>query len=216
MKQSELFYQISNYQQENFDHLDITVYWTGDSYRADAGSEMFRISFQADNNFTSWYGGSLHISAGTFETLVNSVAAVKAFFGTARVTSNQNYGEISFSQDVLPALLKVERRVYDDRVSGLLPIEKVLPEDYMAWRDNDLTFCTVGVLARNESEAQQQVLEKLAANGNITRLQAWISAGRPVRRINWEAPKVHPLDTVIKSRWERAAADINVEAWRLS
>ncbi len=85
--------------------------------------------------------------------------------------------------------MKAVQAVYDDRTSRVTPIDKVLPENVHAWRDDwetmEQSCCTLSATAKDEVEARALMILQAKAGdaGDAEYLTKWLAAGQPVKRI---------------------------------
>ncbi len=85
---------------------------------------------------------------------------------------------------------------------------EVLPPEYGCWRDEIERQCHVTAVARDEEEAQREILWQLADRAKDDLLVRFVQMGKPVRRISGEAPTVVPLDEALVNKYQRQAEPI--------
>jgi hypothetical protein len=99
-----------------------------------------------------------------------------------------------------------------------VPIDEVLPPSHRAWRDNwervgyedGSTGCTVGCVAETEEEARRLLSIKfLEQTGDYyaKRFNAWVTAGRPVNRLDYECNSFADLRVILRQALEKKAVD---------
>jgi hypothetical protein len=143
-----------------------------------------------DKHWSEWYAADLEVSARDLETLEVATKAAHAALDSKEPWKRPEVA------DVLLRLAKKKARftetVWDARLSQHVPLAQVKPHEYSAYTADHIRMGTsnptLSVMARNDGEAQRLLVVELAQQGYDSVLDAFVTLGKPVHRIDREGP----------------------------
>lgn len=205
---------ITNANGQGYSNVRIFV---GYSQRFSTGHEI-EVQAQTDNSSTNWYALRINawIDVRYYDPAEDpAMLASKLRKKLLEVKHEANAPRCDLR--VLAATLKKMKAVpavYDDRTSRVTPIDKVLPENVHAWRDDwetmEQSCCTFSATAKDEVEARALMILQAKAGdaGDAEYLAKWLAKGQPVKRITSlrPPPSLLTLESLIKGQVEEKAA----------
>jgi hypothetical protein len=188
-----------------YEHIYLRVFARGPAETETTMSELFTLKWQGDHDSTYWYGFHFEMEAHYFgEALVRMKAAQSLFQRIEKIgVQADKVGDVI----ALLEQIGLERRVYDDRVSEYLLPDQVKGPEYRRWMTWLDGFCTCATPAIDEADAKAELLKCVARyvgpsaypRDYASKLEAWISAGKPVREdTHRSAPDVRSIAEIIK------------------
>lgn len=182
------------------------AYYTGASLDRYCPQPFLMLKWQCDPENNGWYALHTEISRDSAADMLVAIQAAQSVL--------RKIDELpSCTPAAVFAAVGAPQWIEDRRCSRWIPIEQVKSADYQRWMSWTDGQCNVAVMATDEDDARDEIMAEFArritdCNGSYgAKLEAWISAGKPVRLDDWaKAPDTTPLEVLFKPLHETAPA----------
>ena len=202
-----------------YEHVYLRVFARETEEQETTKTELFTLKWQGDHESYYWYGFRFEMEAHYFGDAIIRMKATQSLF--------QKIEKVGVQCDKIADVVKlledmgVTRRVYDDRESLYLTVDKIKGSEYrrwMSWLDGS---CTCACLATDEDDAKRGIVKQFAHyidegrgfSDYAGKLEAWLAAGKPVREDSHRSePDVRPVAEIIKPMKEPAPVELAAAA----